>query len=85
MGKIKDFMMDAYYKYEEGMSIEDIAKLYNVDVEMVKNAIETQKQIEKHLDEEDFDQRWTLGSTLFLFRKFLMGFNEVWGTERRRV
>lgn len=55
MGKIKDFMMDAYYKYEEGMSIEDIAKLYNVDVEMVKNAIENQKQIEKHLDEEDFD------------------------------
>lgn len=54
MGRIKDFMMDAYYKYKDGVSIEDIAKLYNVDVEFVKDAIETQKQLE-NLD-EDFNE-----------------------------
>lgn len=53
MSSIKNFMMDAYYKYEDGMSVEDIAKLYDVDEEFVKEAIKTQKQIESEMDDED--------------------------------
>jgi uncharacterized protein (DUF433 family) len=41
--------MDAYEKYHNGVSVEDIAKLYNVSEDFVREAIETQTEADDYL------------------------------------
>ena len=48
MGAIKQFCLNAYYDWKDGLSIEDISKKYNVDVETVKLVVElTNKDFEE--------------------------------------
>lgn len=50
MSAIKHFMEDAYYKHEDGVSIEDIAKFYNVSEQFVQEAIAFMKEAYKEME-----------------------------------